>query len=100
MHRRGNALQYRRWIASGAYSDHGLGPRCLPKRHHNYRIRLVATVIAANSVKDANDLPLDRRSEFFHARNELLDDQALLQRIGVLEEFIGEVFIHHGDSDA
>src|ERR1700733_12465805 len=45
----------------------------------------------------ADNLPLDGWSQILHARNQLLDQEALLQRILSLEELPDEFFVYHRD---
>ena len=54
----------------------------------------------AHVVVNPNDLPIDRRTELGHARNQLFYRDALLQRVCAFEVLLHELLIDHRDLDA
>jgi hypothetical protein len=86
------------FVFARQYTDPGVRPRDLPKR--NQRLRIVLAQVIPHVVEDAHNLPLDRRPELLHAGNQLLDHNALLQRIGPLQIFPDKLFVDHRDLHA
>ena len=78
MHSGGNALQHRSRFFRGAYAEARLRPRSLPEGNEHLRVFLLL-IRGVHIAVDSDDLPCDARSELGHTRNNLLDEDALVE---------------------
>ncbi len=95
----GDALDHGGGVVDGADADACTGPGSLPEGDLHLGA-VFAEAAAADVVVDADDLPLDGRAEFGDAGDELLDGDALLERVDAFEVLLHEVFVDDGYFDA
>src|SRR5208282_5782704 len=77
-----------------------LRPRTLPEGDVNFGEAVTFRAAVFYVSVDANNLPRDVRTELRNAGNQLLDVNALRQRIDAREIFLHEGFVHDGDVGA
>jgi hypothetical protein len=95
----GDALNHGGGVVVGADADACTGPGGLPEG--NFHLGAVfAEAAASDIVIHADDLPLYGDTELGDAGDELLDRDALLERVHAFEVFLHEVFVDDGHFDA
>ena len=100
MHGGSDALAHLRRIASSSHRHGSLRPRTLREWNVNLGKAVAAQAAIVNVSKHADDLPFERRPQLGHARNQLLDHDALRERINSGEVALDENFIHHRHANA
>src|SRR5689334_2024800 len=100
VHNSGNALGHASGIAESTHRKARRWPRGLPEGNIDFRESFAADAAVMNITVDADNLPFNGRAEFRNTRNELLNDNALRQRIHLGQILLGEGLIHDRDGQA
>src|SRR5580704_863151 len=93
-----NAFAQVGWIDGCAHRYAGVWPGALPEWHVNLGEALSLWTAVVDVIVDTDDLPFNRRTELGYARDQLLNEDALLQRIDAGKIALRKYLVHHSDA--